>query len=59
MSVPENDHQKKIPENLLPTYSEKTIDAMKAERAVKRINFYRTEASQRQDASCFSAQAEQ
>ena len=31
-------------ENLHPTYSEKTLGAMKADRAVKRITFERTEA---------------
>ena len=34
-----------VPENLRPTYNEKTLHAMKAERAVKRITFDRTEAS--------------
>ena len=34
-----------VPENLNPTYNEKTLGAMKAERAVKRITFGRTEAS--------------
>ena len=33
-----------VSENLLPTYSEKTLKAMKAVRAVKRITFDRTEA---------------
>ena len=34
-----------VPDNLRPTYIEKTLGAMKAERAVKRITFDRTEAS--------------
>jgi len=34
-----------VPENLRPTYNEKTLGAMKAERTVKRITFDRTEAS--------------
>ena len=34
-----------VPENLRPTYNEKTLRAMKAERAVKRITFDRSEAS--------------
>ena len=34
-----------VPENLRPTYSEKTLKGMKPKRAVKRITFYRTEAS--------------
>jgi len=34
-----------VPENLRPTYSEKTVHAMKAERAVKRITFNPFEAS--------------
>ena len=34
-----------VPENLRPTFNEKTLGAMKAERAVKRITFDRTEAS--------------
>ena len=33
-----------VPENLHPTYTEKFLNAMKAERAVKRITFDRTEA---------------
>ena len=33
-----------VPENLHPTYSENTLGAMKADRAVKRITFERTEA---------------
>jgi len=39
MSVQENETK------ILPTYSEKTLKGMKAERAVKRITFDRTEAS--------------
>ena len=34
-----------VPENLRPTYSEKTVHAMKAERAVKRITFTPSEAN--------------
>ena len=34
-----------VPENLRPTYSEKTVHAMKAERAVKRITFNPSEAN--------------
>ena len=34
-----------VPENLRLTYNEKTLRAMKAERAVKRITFDRSEAS--------------
>ena len=34
-----------VPENFHPTYTEKILRAMKAERAVKRITFDRTEAS--------------
>jgi len=34
-----------VPENLRPTYSKKTLRAMQAERAVKRITFSRTEAN--------------
>ena len=34
-----------VPDNLRPTYTEKILRAMKAERAVKRITFDRTEAS--------------
>ena len=34
-----------VPENLRPSHNEKTLHAMKAERAVKRITFDRTEAS--------------
>ena len=34
-----------VPENILPTYNEKTLRGMKAERAVKLITFYRSEAS--------------
>ena len=34
-----------VQENLRPTYSEKILRAMKAECAVKRITFDRTEAS--------------
>jgi len=34
-----------VPENLRPTYSEKTVHAMKAERAVKRITFNPCEAN--------------
>jgi len=34
-----------VPENLRATYSKKTLHAMKAERAVKRITFSRTEAN--------------
>ena len=33
-----------MPENLLPTHTEKTLRAMKAPRAVKRITFDRNEA---------------
>jgi len=33
-----------VPENLRPTYNKKTLRAMQAERAVKRITFFRTEA---------------
>jgi len=33
-----------VSENLRPTYNEKTLNAMKAERAVKRITFDRSEA---------------
>ena len=33
-----------VPENLRPTYSEKTVHAMKAEHAVKRITFNPSEA---------------
>ena len=34
-----------VPENLHPTYIEKTLGAIKAERAVTRITFDRTLAS--------------
>ena len=34
-----------VQENLRPTRSEKTLGALKAERAVKRITFERTEAN--------------
>ena len=34
-----------VPENFRPTYSEKTVHAMKAERAVKRITFNPSEAN--------------
>ena len=34
-----------VPENILPTYNEKTLRGMKAERGVKRITFDRSEAS--------------
>ena len=34
-----------VPENLRATYSEKTVHAMKAERAVKRITFTPSEAN--------------
>jgi len=34
-----------VPENLRPTYNEKTLHAMQAERAVKRITFIRSEAN--------------
>jgi len=34
-----------VPENLRPTYSEKTVHAMKAERAVNRITFTPSEAN--------------
>ena len=34
-----------VQENLKPTYSEKLLRALQAERAVKRITFDRTEAS--------------
>jgi len=34
-----------VPENLRPTYSEKTLRAMKSVRVVKRVIFGRTEAS--------------
>jgi len=34
-----------VPENLRPTYNEKTLHAMQAERVVKRITFYRSEAN--------------
>jgi len=34
-----------VSENLRPTYNEKTLGAMRAERAVKRITFDRSEAS--------------
>jgi len=37
-----------VQENLRPTYSEKLLRAMKAERTVKRITFDRTEASPRE-----------
>ena len=33
-----------VPGNLRPTYTKKTLHAMQAERAVKRITFSRTEA---------------
>jgi len=36
-----------VPENLNPSFTEKTFGAMKAERAIKRITFDRTEASPR------------
>ena len=44
MSVPE-DETNEIQENLHPTYSEKILKSMKAERSVKWITFDRTEAS--------------
>ena len=34
-----------VPENLRPTYHEKTLRSLRAKRAVKRITFDRTEAS--------------
>ena len=34
-----------VPDNLLPTHSEKTLKAMKAFRAVKRITFKPSEAN--------------
>ena len=34
-----------VPENLRPTYIKKTLHAMNAERAVKRITFARSEAN--------------
>jgi len=34
-----------VPENLRPTYNEKTLHAMQAERAVNRITFIRSEAN--------------
>ena len=34
-----------VPENLRPTYSEKTVHTMKVERAVKRIAFNPSEAN--------------
>jgi len=34
-----------VPENLRPTYNKKTLHAMQAERAVKRITFIRSEAN--------------
>ena len=34
-----------VQENLRPTYNEKTLRAMKAERAVKRITFNPSEAN--------------
>ena len=34
-----------FPENLSPSYNEKTLQAMKAQRVVKRITFDRSEAS--------------
>ena len=34
-----------VPENLRPTYNEKTLHAMQAERAIKRITFIRSEAN--------------
>ena len=42
-----------VQENLRPTRSEKTLGALKAERAVKRITFDRTEANQQGNALCF------
>ena len=47
-----------VQENLRPTHSEKTLGALKAERAVKRITFdRRTEANPQETIFCFGAQA--
>ena len=45
MSVPVDEEPREIQENLLPSYAEKILKSMKAERAVKRITFDRTEAN--------------
>ena len=45
MSVPVDEEPREIQENLLPSYAEKILKSMKAERAVKQITVDRTEAN--------------
>ena len=40
----ERDHNKEVSYNLRPSHNEKTLNAMKAPRAVKRITFNPSEA---------------
>ena len=41
----ERDHNKEVSYNLRPSHNEKTLNAMKAPRAVKRITFNSSEAN--------------